>query len=73
MTAKVIDGRKIARNLRSNISDEVKAQVETEVKYLGFIQRQLREVERFRKIENIKIPLDLDYSNISGVHCLTNW
>ncbi len=42
-------------------------QVEYEIKYEGFIQRQRREVERFRHIENIRIPEDLDYSMISGL------
>jgi tRNA uridine 5-carboxymethylaminomethyl modification enzyme len=42
-------------------------QVEIEVKYAGFIQRQLREVERFRNLEKIKLPPDLSYSQISGL------
>jgi len=42
-------------------------QVEIEVKYAGFIQRQLKEVERFKNLEKIKLPHDLDYSNISGL------
>jgi len=54
-------------HFRVDILEEIKSQVETEVKYSGFIQRQLKEVERFRKIENIKIPPNLDYSNISGL------
>jgi len=42
-------------------------QVEIEVKYAGFIQRQLKEVERFKNLEKIKIPLDLDYQKIPGL------
>ena len=42
-------------------------QVEIEVKYAGFIQRQLKEVEHFKNLEKIKIPLDLDYQKIPGL------
>ncbi|MDD5432730.1 MAG: tRNA uridine-5-carboxymethylaminomethyl(34) synthesis enzyme MnmG [Candidatus Omnitrophica bacterium] len=42
-------------------------EVEIEVKYAGFIQRQLKDVERFKNLEKIKLPLDLDYSQISGL------
>jgi tRNA uridine 5-carboxymethylaminomethyl modification enzyme len=42
-------------------------QVEIEVKYAGFIQRQIAEVEKFKHLEKIKLPLDLDYSHISAL------
>ena len=42
------------------------AQVEYEIKYEGFIERQIKSVERFRHLENIKIPAGMDY-NISGI------
>ncbi len=42
-------------------------QVEYEIKYEGFIQRQLKSVERFKHIENIKIPADIDYGMIPGL------
>jgi tRNA uridine 5-carboxymethylaminomethyl modification enzyme len=41
--------------------------VEVEVKYSGFIQRQLRDVERFKNLEKIKIPLSLDYKIIPSL------
>jgi len=41
--------------------------VEIEVKYVGFIHRQLREVEKFRHLEKIKLPVDMDYMSISGL------
>jgi len=40
---------------------EVLEEVEIEVKYEGYIRRQLEEVRRFRKLENVKIPSDFDY------------
>jgi len=42
-------------------------EVEIEVKYAGFVQRQLKEVERFRNLEKIRLPLDLTYNDISGL------
>ena len=42
-------------------------QIEIEVKYEGFIKRQLKDVERFENLEKIKVPLDMDYSRISSL------
>ncbi len=42
-------------------------QVEIEVKYCGFIQRQLAEVRRFQNLEKIKLPVGLKYSGIPGL------
>jgi tRNA uridine 5-carboxymethylaminomethyl modification enzyme len=41
--------------------------VEIEVKYKGFIERQLKDVEKFKNLEKIKVPLGLDYTVISGL------
>jgi len=48
-------------------SEEVVKQVEIEVKYAGYIQRQRDEVERFKKIERIKVPEGLDLRGIRGL------
>jgi tRNA uridine 5-carboxymethylaminomethyl modification enzyme len=50
-----------------NIADDVAQQVEIEIKYSGFIQRQRVEVDRFEHLEKIKLPLDMDYTAIPGV------
>lgn len=42
-------------------------QVEYEIKYEGFIARQIKSVERFRHLENIKIPRDFTYVNLPGL------
>lgn len=42
-------------------------QAEIEVKYAGFIQRQLKDIERFEHLEKIRIPADIDYAGISGL------
>jgi len=41
--------------------------VEIQVKYKGYIDRQLQEVERAAKVEGTKIPVDFDYKGISGL------
>lgn len=47
-------------------ADEMK-EVEIEVKYEGFIKRQLGEIERFKKIERIKIPESMEYPSVHGL------
>ncbi len=46
---------------------EVIDQVEYEIKYEGFINKQFKDVERFKHIEKIKIPADINYDNIPGI------
>lgn len=42
-------------------------QAETEIKYEGYISRQLREIEKFRHLENMKIPENFDYRRVHGL------
>ncbi|WP_242320092.1 tRNA uridine-5-carboxymethylaminomethyl(34) synthesis enzyme MnmG [Bacillus cereus group sp. BfR-BA-01349] len=49
------------------LSDEVKAQVEIQIKYEGYIEKSLQQVERMKKMENKKIPVDIDYDAISSI------
>ncbi|MBU4002096.1 MAG: tRNA uridine-5-carboxymethylaminomethyl(34) synthesis enzyme MnmG, partial [Proteobacteria bacterium] len=44
-------------------------QVETEIKYEGYIHRQIKEIQKFKDLERMKIPAALDYE---GVHGLSN-
>ncbi len=53
--------------LCSDIPEPALQQIEIEVKYAGFIQRQLAEVERFKNLERIKLPLNLDYAGIPSL------
>ncbi|MFH1577964.1 MAG: tRNA uridine-5-carboxymethylaminomethyl(34) synthesis enzyme MnmG [Candidatus Omnitrophota bacterium] len=48
-------------------SSDVLHVIETEVKYSGFIQRQISQVRSFRNLEKVKIPLALDYKTIPGI------
>ena len=52
---------------RPELSKEVTDQVEINLKYDGYIKRQLKQVEQFKKLENKKIPMDLDYKEIGSL------
>ena len=47
--------------------DEVAQQVEIQIKYQGYIERQHAEVERSRQHENTPLPPDMDYQNVHGL------
>ena len=49
------------------LSREVTEQVEIDIKYDGYIRRQLKQVEQFQKMERKKIPEDLDYDEIPSL------
>ena len=49
---------------RSELPEDVKEQVNINIKYSGYIERQKKQVENFKKIESKKIPEDLDYDNV---------
>jgi len=46
---------------------EVTYQVEVQLKYQGYIERQFQEVERFKRLEARRIPEDVDYDAIPGL------
>lgn len=46
---------------------EIKEQVEIQVKYEGYIEKSLQQVDRLKKMENKKIPDNIDYDAISGI------
>ncbi len=45
----------------------VKEQVEIQIKYDGYIQRQQRQIHQFKKLENFRIPDTFDYANVQGL------
>ena len=52
---------------RPDLDQNIFEQVEVEIKYEGYISKQLSQVEQMRKLENKKLPLDMDYNNIIGL------
>ncbi|MTD31220.1 tRNA uridine-5-carboxymethylaminomethyl(34) synthesis enzyme MnmG [Planomicrobium sp. YIM 101495] len=49
------------------LSEEVTEQVEIQVKYEGYIEKSLQQVEKLKKMEDKKIPDAIDYDAISGI------
>ena len=52
---------------RPNIPISVKEQVNINIKYDGYIKRQMRQVEQFKKLENKKIPDNINYDEIQSL------
>ena len=52
---------------RPELDWEVCEQVELQIKYEGYIQKQLAQIDQMRKMESKKLPTDLDYSLIYGL------
>lgn len=52
---------------RSELPYDVREQININIKYDGYIRRQLKQVEDFKKLENKKLPKDIDYDAISGL------
>jgi tRNA uridine 5-carboxymethylaminomethyl modification enzyme len=49
------------------LNDDVKRQVEIQVKYNGYIVRQMEMAERLKKVEGKRIPEDFDYLSVNGL------
>lgn len=52
---------------RKSLPEDVIEQVNINIKYDGYIKRQLRQVEQFKKLEGKKLSPDMDYEQISGL------
>ena len=52
---------------RTSLPPRVVATVEVSIKYAGYIKRQIAEVERQAKLEQKKLPQDIDYSTVKGL------
>ena len=52
---------------RPELTWDVKQQVEINLKYDGYIKRQMKQVEQFKKLETKKIPEDLDYEKVGSL------
>lgn len=52
---------------RPNLPEEVTKQVDINIKYEGYIKRQLKQVEQFKNLENKKLPISFDYEEIQGL------
>ena len=50
---------------RSGVKE--KTQLEVEIKYEGYIDKQLRQIERYKRLEDRKLSEDMDYDEIEGL------
>ncbi|GAB4156692.1 MAG: tRNA uridine-5-carboxymethylaminomethyl(34) synthesis enzyme MnmG [Planctomycetota bacterium] len=55
----------IPEELLGSADEDVLRSVEAEVKYKGYIDRQMREIENYRKSEDLALPLDINYHEVS--------
>ncbi|MGI6569802.1 MAG: tRNA uridine-5-carboxymethylaminomethyl(34) synthesis enzyme MnmG [Caldicoprobacterales bacterium] len=53
--------------LEDELKPEIQEQLEIQIKYEGYISKQLRQVEQFKKMEKMRIPPDIDYRDIAGL------
>ena len=51
----------------SGVDARIASEVETRVKYAGYIERQEREVEQIKRLETLRLPQDLDYGSVHGL------
>ena len=52
---------------RPDLPQDVQEQVNINIKYDGYITRQLKQVEQFKKLESKKIPEDMDYDQVKSL------
>ena len=52
---------------RPELSRHQKTTMEVEIKYGGYIQKQLAQIEKFKRLENRKLSSDIDYESIKGL------
>ena len=58
---------KVLDEERTILPKEVAEQVEISIKYEGYINRQIMQAEKFKRLENKKIPNDINYGEIEGL------
>jgi len=56
-----------ATSSQEHIPPEVRREIEIELKYEGYLQRQKHQIEQFKKLEDYPIPLDFNYSEVHGL------
>jgi tRNA uridine 5-carboxymethylaminomethyl modification enzyme len=49
------------------LAEQVKLQVDVQAKYAGYLQRQTDEIDRHQRNEDLLLPLDIDYQQVSGL------
>lgn len=52
---------------RDELRDDIWKQCEVQIKYEGYIKKQLQQIEKFKKLESLKLPAEMDYASIEGL------
>ena len=52
---------------RPNLPEDVQVQVDINLKYAGYIKRQMQQVAQFKKLESRKLPADFDYNTVKSL------
>ncbi|WP_284071437.1 tRNA uridine-5-carboxymethylaminomethyl(34) synthesis enzyme MnmG [Clostridiisalibacter paucivorans] len=52
---------------RPQLNREIRMQVETQIKYEGYIKKQQKQINQFKKLESKKLSQDIDYEDIKGL------
>jgi tRNA uridine 5-carboxymethylaminomethyl modification enzyme len=52
---------------RPNLPEDVQVQVDINLKYAGYIKRQMQQVAQFKKLESRKLQADFDYSTVKSL------
>ncbi len=52
---------------RPYLSRDIAEEVELEIKYAGYISKQLEQIGQMKNLEDVKLPIDADYSQIKGI------
>lgn len=62
-----ISWRLLAELTQSKLDPELGERISVELKYEGYIERQYRQVDKFRRMEGLKFPEDFDFASVSGL------
>jgi len=60
-------GRRIRMARDARLLEQVSLQVEVTAKYSGYLKRQVDEIERQRRHEELPLPADIDYAQVGGL------
>ncbi len=63
----VVGGGDWREDMAEERAAEVELQLEVQARYEGYIERQQREIEKHAKQENLKLPADIDYAEVTGL------
>lgn len=67
MTLEKLENVASIKEFTSQFKDEVREQAQINIKYKGYIEKEKENVAKLTRLENIKIPEDFDYTNLSSL------